>query len=138
MWQSLILVRHQPFPINMKALHKMAVTKSVSSIVNEAIRTIMSLFIFIYFFLRKNIERWKSTKMQNKRFLPSQKFLCVRKVVAFIVFCSVNFVFLVGFCLWCIFVHSKSFRKNKINRLKIVLIASFTILLTCTPIDHPI
>ena len=40
----------------------------VSSVVNEAIRTILSLFIF---FLQKDFERTKSTKAQNKQFSPS-------------------------------------------------------------------
>ena len=39
---------------------------------------------------------------------------------------------LVGFGLRCVFVRSKIFRKKKINWVKIVLIASFTILLPAT------
>ena len=35
------------------------------------------------------------------------------KIVVFVVFCSLIFVLLVGFCLICVFVRSKSFRKNK-------------------------
>ena len=38
----------------------------MSSIVNEVIKTISSLFIF----LQKDLKRAKSTKAQNKQFLP--------------------------------------------------------------------
>ena len=38
---------------------------------------------------------------------------CARKIVVFAVFCSLIFVLLIGFCLICVFVSSKSFRKNK-------------------------
>ena len=50
------------------------------------------------------------------------------------------FCFLVGFGLICVFVRSKSFckKKKKKNWLEIILIASFTILLTCTPLNLPI
>ena len=41
----------------------------VSSIVNEAIKTISSQFFL--FFLREDFEPTKSTKTQNKRFPPS-------------------------------------------------------------------
>ena len=46
------------------------------------------------------------------------------------------FVFLlVGFGLISVFVRSKCFCKKKMGWLEIVLIASFTILLACTPIN---
>ena len=62
-------------------------------------------------------------------FLPPRSF-CAQKIVAF-------FVLLVGFSSICVFVHSRFFCK-KINRLKIVLITSFTILLMCTSINRSI
>ena len=40
------------------------------------------------------------------------------------------------FCILALFFHWKSFLKRKINKQKIVLIASFTILLMCTPSTH--
>ena len=39
----------------------------------------------------------------------------MRKIVAFVVFCLLNFVFLVGFCLRRVFVRAKSFRKKKLS-----------------------
>ena len=75
--------------------------------------------------------------MQNKWFSPSLKFLCARKLVTFVVFCWLVFVLLVGFGLIWVFVRSKSFRK-KTNRFEIVLITSFTILLTYPPFNSPI
>ena len=62
----------------------------------------------------------------------------MQKIVAFVVFCLLVFVLLVDFGLICVFVRLKSFRKKKINRLEIVPITSFTILLTSTPIKPPI
>ena len=102
-----------------------------SSIVNEAIETISSQFFifYYYYFLRKDFEQKKSTKTQNKRFPPSWKFLCVQKTIAFVVLCSLIFVFVGWFWLICTFVCSKSFHKKNTNWLEIVLIASFTILL---------
>ena len=62
----------------------------------------------------------------------------MQKIVAFVVFCLLVFVLLVDFGLICVFVRLKSFHKKKLNRLEIVLITSFTILLTSTPIKPPI
>ena len=69
-----------------------------SSIVNEVIKTISKLFfIYLFIFLRKDFESEKSTKTQNKQFSPSRSF-SARKIVAFVVFCSVLLV-----CLGLIF-----------------------------------
>ena len=86
-----------------------------SSIVNEAIETISSQFFifYYYYFLRKDFEQKKCTKTQNKRFPPSWKFLCVQKTIAFVVLCSLIFVFVGWFWLICTFVCSKSFHKKK-------------------------
>ena len=54
------------------------------------------------------------------------------KLLSLLFFVRLLVFLLVGFGLICVFLRSKSFRK------KIVLIASFTILLTCTPINPPI
>ena len=54
------------------------------------------------------------------------------KLLPLLFFVRLLVFLLVGFGLICVFLRSKSFRK------KIVLIASFTILLTCTPINPPI
>ena len=42
---------------------------------------------------------------------------------------------IICFAFWCFFLCSKSFLKKKINRLKIVLIDSNTILLECTTLN---
>ena len=62
----------------------------------------------------------------------------MQKIVAFVVFCLLVFVLLVDFGLICVFVRLKSFHKKRLNRLEIVPITSFTILLTSTPIKPPI
>ena len=90
------------------------------------------------FCLRNNFEHKKSTKTQNKQLSRSQKVFIRAKTCCFCCFCLFVFVLLVGFGLICVFVRSKSIRKKKkkiINRPKVVLITSFTILLTCTPIN---
>ena len=74
----------------------------------EFIKTISSQSIF----LRKSFERTKSIKAQNNQFPPLRSFY-VRKIVIFVVFCSLVFVFLVVFVFICVFVRSKLFRKKK-------------------------
>ena len=74
-------------------------------------------------FYEKNFDRKKAPK---------------RKTNVDLIFCLLNFFLLVGFRLVYIFVRLKSFRKKKINCLEIVLITSYTKLLTCTPINPPI
>ena len=69
------------------------------------------------FFLRKNFAR---TKTQIK--LKPTNFLCLRsfyaqKIVAFIVFSSLNFISLVGFGLIWVFVSAKSFPKIQKKKL---------------------
>ena len=85
-----------------------------SSIVNEAIRTISSLFIF--YFLRNNFELKKAPKHKINNFPPLRGF-SARKIVAFIDSCSLVFVLLVDFCLICVFVRLNLFVK-RINKLK--------------------
>ena len=96
----------------------------VCNIVTEAIKTISSPFIFFtkIFWTHKKHENAKQTT-----FTLLEVFVC-KKLLPLVVFCLLILVLLVDFCLICVFVRSKSFRK-KINRLEIVLIASFTILL---------
>ena len=91
----------------------------------------------LFFFFTKRF--WTRKKHQNKKqtIFTFLKVFVRKKLLPFVIFCLLIFVFLVDFCLICIFVHSKSFHKNKINMLEIVLIASSTILLTCTPFNLP-
>ena len=91
-----------------------------------------------FFFHEKILSVKKNTKTQNKLFSLSEKLLCAQKIVALVAFYSLIFVLLVGFCLWHVFLLSKTFREKKINRLEIVPVTSFTILLKCTPINPPI
>ena len=92
------------------------------------------------FFLRKGFERKKAPKPKANDFHSLRSFCASRKIVASVVFCLLNFILLVGFCLWRVFVRAKCFRKKKQkkSRLEIVLITSNTILLTRTPINSPI
>ena len=89
----------------------------------------------IYFFYEKILSVQKATKRKS---LPLRRFLA-RKIVT-LIFVRLLLFLLVGFGLIWVFVRSKSFlKKNKeINWLEIVLIASYTLLLTCTPINPPI
>ena len=98
----------------------MLVGDHMNNAVNEIIRTISIFF----------------KKCKIKYFTPLRTF-SARKIVAFVVFCSPVFDLLVGFGLIYVFVRSRFFRKKK-NWFEIVLITSFTILLTCTPINSPI
>ena len=65
----------------------------ISSMVNEVIKKISNFF--------------KKRKIIN---FPPLRSFCARKTVAFVVFCSLNFVLLVGFDLICVFVRLKFFR----------------------------
>ena len=85
----------------------------------EVNKTISNLF----FFLTKRFFQTKSTKAPNKQLPPSQKLLCAKKTVVFVVFCLLIFVcqlVLLSFAFLC----AQHFSKKKINRLEIVLIAS--------------
>ena len=73
------------------------------SIANEAIKTILNLFIFFY---EKNFSVKKAPK-RNTNDSP-----CLR-IVALVVFCLLIFVLIVHVCLWRVFVRSKSFRKKQ-------------------------
>ena len=91
-----------------------------SSVVYEVIRTISII-------LQKKLKR---TKTQNNQFSPSQKFLCAKNYCLccflFACFCFVNWLLLVTcFC------GSNFFCK----KIEIVLMTSYTILLTCTLIN---
>ena len=114
----------------LKIVHVLVSLQSESSIVNEVIKTI-SIFV------RRDFNQ-KKRKINN---FPPLRSFCAQKIVAFVVQCLLIFVLLVDFCWIYVFVRLKSFRKNKqnkINRLEIILITSFTILLKCTPINCPI
>ena len=88
-------------------------------------KTISSQFI-IFLFYENILSIQKAPKCKTNNFQPLKSF-CVRKIVAFVVFCLLVFVLLVGFGLICIFVSSKCFRK-KIKWSEIVLITSSTII----------
>ena len=51
-------------------------------------------------------------KQQNAKLSSCKKFLCARKLVAFVVFCLLVFISLVHFGLIYVFVRLKSFRKK--------------------------
>ena len=84
------------------------------------------------FFLRKDFECTKNAKSNNFHLLRS---FCARKIVAFAVFCWFIFVFIGWFWLNLRFCALKNFFVKKIDWLEIVLITSYTIILTCT---HPL
>ena len=99
--------------------------KHWSSTVNEAIKTISSQFII--FFTKRF---WAYKKHQNsKRTISTLLEVFMRAVNRCL--CCFLFAYFFFFFFWliCVFSRSKSFLK-KINWLEIVLIVSFTILLT--------
>ena len=82
------------------------------------------MFVFAsFFFYKKGFKRTKCTKPNTNDFRHLRIF-CACKNRCLVVFCSLIFVLLVGFCLICVFVRSRCFRKKNINRSEIVLIAS--------------
>ena len=96
----------------------------LSSIVNEAIKTISSQFIFFTkrFWVRKKHQSAKQTTFTLLEDLYAKNCYLCCFLFAFFLFWKVVFG------LICVFVRSKSFHKK--NWLEIVLIASFTILLS--------
>ena len=69
-----------------------------------------------------------------KNFLPLRSF-SARKIVAFVAFCSLNFVLLVDFDLIYVLVRLNFFRKEKNRNCPET---SFTVLLTCAPLNPSI
>ena len=99
-----------------------------SSIVNE----VSGQFRVCLFFLRKDFEREKKTpKQKTNDFHPLWSF-CARKKLLLLLFFIRSFLFcyLVFACDVFFYAQNLFVKKIKINRPKIVLIASFTILLS--------
>ena len=82
-----------------------------SSIVNEVIRTILSLVI--NFFLRKNFERKKKHQNAKQTISTLLEIFVQANIVAFVVLYLLIFVLLVHFGLIYVFMHLKSFCKKK-------------------------
>ena len=66
------------------------------------------VYLFIYFFSRKDFKRKKSTKRKTSDFYPLRS-LCAQKIVAFVVFCSLVFVLFVGFLFVSVFIRAGFF-----------------------------
>ena len=77
----------------------------------EVMEKISNLFIFFY---EKILNAQKAPKRKTSDFYCLRS-LFAQKTVAFVVFCSLIFVLLVGFLYLSVFVRLKSFRK-KINK----------------------
>ena len=95
------------------------------------------LFFIFSLDFKNNSHIANQTKPKLTNFFSLRSFYA-RKIVAFVVFSSFSFVSLVAFDLVFVFVRTKSFRKKRkkqINWFEIILITSFTILLTCTSIN---
>ena len=85
-----------------------------------------------YFFYEKILSVQKAPKLKTNDFHPFRSFYARRKPLPLLFFVRLFLVclfFLIGFGWFAFFSRSKSFLK-KINWLEIVLIVSFTILLT--------
>ena len=90
-------------------------------------RLLRQLRVFLFFFKKRFSAEKKNTKRKKNYFSPLEVFVR-KKIAAFVVFYSLVFVLLVSFYLWGVFCAQKIFLKKK-NRLEVVLITSFTILL---------
>ena len=77
--------------------------------------------MFISFY-EKILSVKKSIKRKTSNFYPLTS-LCPQKIVAFVVFCLLFFVLLVGFLFVSVFMCTESFRK-KINKFKIISVTS--------------
>ena len=81
-----------------------------------------------FFFYEKIFSVKKAPKRKQTIFTLLEIFACPKNCclycLVFACFCFVRW-----FSLCCVFVRSKFFRKKKVNRLEIVLIISYTILL---------
>ena len=64
------------------------------------------------FFFAKIFRAYKNENQTNHS--VKSFYVAFLKIVAFFIFCSLNFIFLVGFGLICVFVRTKSFRKKKL------------------------
>ena len=97
------------------------VSAHVSSIVKSGYQ---DNFEPVYFFY-ENVLSVKKHQTQNKRLLPSKKFLRAQKIVAFVVsVCLILFRWLIFAC--DVFLSARNlFVKKKINRLEIVTRTSF-------------
>ena len=64
------------------------------------------------FFFAKIFRAYKNENQTNHS--VRSFYVAFLKIVAFFIFCSLNFILLVGFGLICVFVRAKSFRKKKL------------------------
>ena len=92
----------------------------------------------LFFFYEKVLTVKNAPKRKTNDFHPLRTF-CAHKKCCLCCLVFVQFCFLGEFFLVSVFLRSKPFRqKKRTNRLEVVLITSFTILLTCAPINPPI
>ena len=76
-------------------------------------------------------------KSKRNHFHPLRSFCLRKKPLHFLFFVQLFLFLLVGFGWFAFFYAQNLFIKRKKNSLEIVLVTSFTILLTCTPIKPP-
>ena len=108
-----------------------------SSIVFEVIKTISSLFIYLFY--EKILSKKKAQKRKQTIFTFLEVFFVRPKICCLCCFLFACFCF-VSWCLLCLFLCAQNLfikKKTKKNRLEIVLTTSNTILLMCTPINTP-
>lgn len=97
-----------------------------SSIVNEAIRAISSLFIF---FLREHF----ATQKTHKKKPTNKTKISEKKTTKATIFARKNFIWEDNLFIWRFFFRLKFL----IKKFEIILIASFTRLLECAPLNLP-
>ena len=103
-------------------------TFHASSIIFEVIKTISSLFIFLF------KERFRVKRKHPNNFPPSYKFLCANNCcfccLVFAYFCLISW-FLLDLRFLCV----QNLTLKKINKLEIFSITSKAILLMCTTLN---
>ena len=104
---------------------------NISSRVCETIRTILNQFIF------STKRFWVYKKQQSANHSLLEDFWH-EKLLPWFLFACFCFCWLVLVWFEFLYVQNLSLKNKEINWLEIVLIASYTLLLTCTPINPPI
>ena len=105
---------HNPEYQLIKSMYKII----TSLFLQKSLKVLRRLFYNNYFCNKRDLEfekilnAQKAPKRKTNNFYPLGS-LCAQKTVAFVVFCLLIFVLLVGFFFVSVFVRLKSFRKKK-------------------------
>ena len=82
------------------------------------LRLSRKIWVCLLFFLGKDFKQKKKAPKDKINDFHPLTCICAQKVAAFVAYCSLIFVSLVGFCLICVFLRLKSFRKKKKKKIQ--------------------